>query len=142
MVCLICKSAFPLDNRFEHCFNQAALHYSIPPNLLKTIAIVESKMNPSVINISNNNGTIDIGLMQVNSSWVKKLNRIGISQTDLLDGCINIQVGAWILAQNIKRYGLTAEAIGRYNSPNSYYKSQYIKNILKTYKHNISNKRF
>lgn len=122
------------DNlKYEMCFNEAGLHYGLPPKLLKIIATVESKMNPYAINIQNRNGSIDIGLMQINSSWLRKLAQIGVTQKDLLDGCKNIQVGAWILSQNVKKYGLTSEAIGRYNSANQYYKELYVKKIIKVY---------
>lgn len=117
---------------YEDCFNEASLHYSVPSHLLKAIAKVESKMNPLVIGI-NRNGTYDIGIMQVNSSWFPRLAKVGIQRGELLDGCENIQVGAWILAQNIKKYGLTAEAIGRYNSSNSYYRNVYAYKVLDKY---------
>jgi soluble lytic murein transglycosylase-like protein len=117
---------------YEGCFNTASVHYSVPSYLLKAIAKVESKMNPLAIGI-NRNGTYDIGIMQVNSSWFPRLAKVGIQRGELLDGCENIQVGAWILAQNIKRYGLTAEAIGRYNSSNAYYKNVYAYKVLDKY---------
>jgi soluble lytic murein transglycosylase-like protein len=117
---------------YNKCFVLAGLHYSIPPNLLYVIANVESKMNPYALNV-NKNGSYDIGIMQVNSAWLPKLAKIGVSHKDLIDGCKNIQVGAWILSQSIKQYGLTTEAIGRYNSSDSYYKSQYVNKIFKEY---------
>lgn len=122
------------ESEYNVCFIRAGLHYNIPPNLLYVIARVESKMNPYALN-TNHNGSYDIGIMQINSIWLSKLAKIGIQHKDLIDGCNNIQVGAWILSQNIKRYGLTAEAIGRYNSSNSYHKSQYIYKIFKEYSH-------
>ena len=117
---------------YEPCFNEAAIHYNVPSNLLKAIATVESKMNPLAVGY-NKNGSFDIGIMQINSHWLPKLQRIGVERGELLDGCKNIQIGAWILSDNIKRYGLTAEAIGRYNSPNPYYKSRYVKLVLAEY---------
>jgi soluble lytic murein transglycosylase-like protein len=120
------------EGNYSNCFVMAGLHYNIPPNLLYVIAKVESKLNPYAFN-TNYNGSYDIGIMQINSSWLPKLARVGIQHKDLIDGCKNIQVGAWILSQNIKQYGLTPEAIGRYNSANNYYKSQYIYKIFKEY---------
>lgn len=111
------------------CFNIASKQYQIPVKLLKAIAKTETKFNPYAINI-NKNKTYDIGLMQINSSWLPKLNRVGITQVDLLDGCKNIQVGAWILASNIKRYGFNSKAIGAYNSRNPIYQEIYARKIL------------
>lgn len=117
---------------YDECFDDASLKYNIPSNLLRSIARVESKMKPDAINF-NKNGSFDVGIMQINSTWFPRLARVGIQRGELLDGCKNIQVGAWILSQNVKRYGLTAEAIGRYNSPNPYYKARYVRLVLAEY---------
>ena len=68
--------------------------------------------------------------MQINSTWLKKLNRVGITQADLLDGCKNIQIGAWILASNIKQYGFNNKAIGAYNSPTAANQECYARRVL------------
>jgi soluble lytic murein transglycosylase-like protein len=117
---------------YDDCFDDASVHYNVPSDLLKAIARVESKMNPMAFNY-NHNGSYDVGIMQINSTWFPKLAKVGIQRGELLDVCKNIQVGAWILSQNIKRYGLTTEAIGRYNSPNPYYKARYAKMVLSEY---------
>lgn len=65
---------------------------------------------------TNANGSRDIGRMQINSSWLPTLARFGIHERDLLDGCVNTYVGAWILSQNIARLGLDWNAIGAYNA--------------------------
>jgi len=54
--------------------------------------------------------------MQINSSWLPKLRKYGIGVNELFDPCTSIQVGAWILAQNIQRLGHSWEAVGAYNS--------------------------
>jgi soluble lytic murein transglycosylase-like protein len=118
---------------YEECFKQAALHYKLPANLLKIIAIVESNMDAGAIHI-NQNGSYDVGLMQINSFWINKLAHIGIQRGELLQGCTNIQIGAWILAQQVKRYGLSLDAIGSYNSSNNYYKAKYVNKIIAQYK--------
>lgn len=97
------------------CFEEAAARYKVPVELLKAISKVESNGNPKARN-TNKNGTQDIGHMQINSWWLPVLAQYGISEKHLLDPCINTNIGAWVLAQNIARYGLTWNAVGAYNA--------------------------
>lgn len=131
LIFLICGMANAAN--FDRCFNVASIKYQIPGKLLKAIAKTETKMNPYAINI-NSNHTYDIGIMQINSSWLPKLNRVGIFQKDLLEPCENIQIGAWILAQNIKRYGFTGTAIGAYNSSQSASRERYMELVMSNLK--------
>jgi soluble lytic murein transglycosylase-like protein len=50
-----------------------APQYDVPPMLVVSIIIKESQGNVSAINI-NENGTVDRGLMQLNSSWFNDSN--------------------------------------------------------------------
>ena len=113
----------------ERCFNLASRQYQLPTKLLKAIAKTETKFDQYAINI-NKNKTYDIGIMQINSSWLAKLNRVGITQADLLDSCKNIQIGAWILASNVKQYGFNTRAIGAYNSHTPVNQERYARKVL------------
>ncbi len=97
------------------CFDQAAKRYNVPVSLLKAISIVESGGNPAARN-TNKNGSYDIGHMQINSSWLPTLAKYNIDEKLLSEPCINTNIGAWVLAHNIARYGLTWEAVGAYNA--------------------------
>lgn len=97
------------------CFDEAAARYGLPASLLKAISRVESSGNPHAVN-RNSNGSYDIGHMQINSQWLPVLQRYGIDQRMLLDACVSTYVGAWVLAQNIRRYGYTWTAVGAYNA--------------------------
>lgn len=97
------------------CWEEAAARYGVNPYLLYAIAKTESGLNPKAMN-RNKNGTYDLGLMQINSSWFRTLRKYGIEEQHLLDPCTSIHVGAWILAQNIRRMGNSWEAVGAYNS--------------------------
>lgn len=114
----------------DKCFEMASSRYQIPVKLLKAIAKTETGLDPYALNI-NKNKSYDIGIMQINSSWLPKLSRVGITQLDLLDGCKNIQVGAWILASNIKQYGFNDRAIGAYNSQAPKYQAIYARKVLR-----------
>lgn len=95
------------------CFEEAGRIYNLPPALLMSIAKQESNLRPDAIN-RNLNGSYDFGLMQINSSWAKRLGPELWSQ--LGDPCTNLKVGAWILRQCIDEYGYNWKAVGCYNS--------------------------
>lgn len=106
------------DAGLDRCFAEAADRYDVSAPLLKAIARVESSLNPTAVSPQNSDGSHDIGVMQVNSSWLPRLGReYGITRDDLLkDACLNVSVGAWILAHNFRLYGWDWRAIGAYNA--------------------------
>lgn len=95
------------------CFEEAGETHGVSHELLQSIARVESNLNSKAVNI-NKNGTQDLGLMQINSSWIEilKLNRDEL----ILNPCYNVMTGAGILRQCIDRHGYTWEAVGCYNA--------------------------
>lgn len=97
------------------CWDTAARYQGLDPWLLYAVGYTESTHNEKIISRPNRNGTYDIGLMQINSSWLPELRKHGITQEKLLEGCTSIYVGAWILSKSIKRYGYSWEAIAAYN---------------------------
>ncbi len=103
--------------------------YNLPPQLLYAIARVESNLNPNARSKKNQNGSYDIGLMQINSTWLPVLKRYGISESDLYHPLVNLRVGAWILAQNIQRYGPTWRAVGAYNAVSPSRQLEYVQRI-------------
>ncbi|AFQ48488.1 transglycosylase SLT domain-containing protein [Burkholderia cepacia] len=111
---LVMSCALPGLARAD-CLDDAATFQHVSVSLLRGIAQVESGMNPNAVN-TNTNGTVDIGLMQINSTWLPTLAREGITQQSLFDACTNAYVGAWILSQNIRQLGANWNAIGAYNA--------------------------
>ncbi|MEJ2405366.1 MAG: lytic transglycosylase domain-containing protein [Candidatus Thiodiazotropha sp.] len=99
----------------DACFDEAAERYNIAGELLYAIAAHESRLDPSAVG-RNQDGSRDIGIMQINSWWLPKLAEYGIDEGHLQEPCTNVSVGAWILAGNIARYGYTWDAVGAYNA--------------------------
>lgn len=113
MLLLVCGNAWAKDA--DGCFAQAGTRYGIEPELLGAIARTESGFDAQAWH-RNTDGSVDIGIMQVNSRWIEQLHGYGITSQDLWDTCMNIHVGAWILAHNIHRYGSIWRAVGAYNA--------------------------
>lgn len=97
------------------CYEEAGRLYSVPPLWLWAISKVESGFNPEAINRSNKNGSLDYGLMQINSYWADVLGHD--LWYSLSDPCTNIKTGAFVLSDCVRRHGYTWKAIGCYNSP-------------------------
>lgn len=119
-----------LCGRANACWEEAANWYGVNVYLLYAIAKTESGLNPAAIN-RNKNGTYDIGLMQINSSWLPVLRKHGIEEKQLYDACTSIQVGAWILADNMRRMGTTWEAVGAYNARDTALRVKYAWKVFK-----------
>ncbi len=100
---------------WKNCYAAAGEYYSVDPTLLQAIARVESLEDPSHVN-ENKNGTRDVGVMQINEWWFPRLEAYGGEKRLRDEPCFNIFVGAWILAQEFERGGVTWEAVGAYNA--------------------------
>lgn len=106
----------------EYCFEEAGTMYHVSPDLLRAISEVESVHNPHAINY-NKNGTYDFSHMGINSSWAPVL---GMDLWMSIDNpCQASKVGAWVLAQCIRRLGYTWEAIGCYNAKSRHKRIKY-----------------
>lgn len=98
------------------CFEEAGSAFNLSPRLLENIARLESGMNPSATH-RNPDGSVDIGLMQINSYWI---NAARLDRERLVsDACYNTRTGARILRDCIDRLGYTWEAVGCYNATSS-----------------------
>jgi soluble lytic murein transglycosylase-like protein len=127
---VLCFTLLPVYTH-AFCFQEASQRYGVSPNLLRAIAKAESNLNPSATN-HNRNGSVDIGLMQINSIWAGQL---GPTWNYLFDPCANVMAGAWILSQCIRDYGSTWQAVGCYHSRTPSRRDAYaarVAHILKT----------
>ncbi|WP_305045049.1 lytic transglycosylase domain-containing protein [Geoalkalibacter sp.] len=111
----------------DYCFEQAAAEYQVPAHWLWAIAKVESAFDPAATN-TNTNGSVDFGVMQINSWWVKKIGEQGWAQ--LGDPCTNIRMGAYVLADCLKRFGRNWQGIGCYNAVTPSKQLVYAKKVI------------
>ena len=110
------KSNPPMKHAsLDQCIAGAAQFHRVDPQLLKAILMVESRLNPSAIN-HNTNGTRDIGVAQVNTVHLPALEKHGIGEHELKNGCVNTYVGAWLLSKQIARHGMNWFGIAAYHS--------------------------
>lgn len=112
------------NQRVVNCIRSASIKSNIPEYLLFAIADHESGLNPHVVN-KNKNGTLDIGLMQINTVHLPFFIKVGGKIEQLLDPCINALMGAYLLKKEIDTYGMNAYAIGRYHSATPVYRERY-----------------
>lgn len=104
------------------CFNEAGARYQIDPLLLRAIASVESGMRPKIVNQNKSGKKLlsrDFGLMQINERHIPELRAMKIlnSEQELLDNpCLNVQIGAWILAKHLRQCGVNWDCLGSYNA--------------------------
>ena len=136
LLALVPESAFAADGGGINdpeppatCWEQAARRHQVNPHLLVAIAEVESGLRPDAIG-RNTNGSIDIGLMQINSLWLPELRRHGIVPRDLLDPCVSVHVGAWVLAQKMRVHGTTWTAVGAYNAGSAVLRERYARKVI------------
>ncbi len=113
------------------CFEEAGEKYGVSPQLLWAIAKNESHFNPTAVNY-NKNGSFDYGVMQINSSWYGELGRE--RWMHLNDACYNVDVGAWILSQCVRRYGYSWTAVGCYNGISKDKSAAYANRVYRTLK--------
>lgn len=127
------------------CYESAAKYYNIPEVMLRVISNIESRGDIYALNIKgkgyhdltkaealellekNKNKSLDIGLMQINSSWFKK-NKYPLEFG--LNPCWNVYMGAYILGYEYRRHNKDIwQAVAHYHSPTKKYQQRYVKKI-------------
>ena len=103
------------------CLMLAAQTYSVPPAVLVGIHQVEGGTVGQAVG-PNDNGTYDLGPMQINTLWVPLLaEKWGVTENTAYrwvrdDPCTNMGVSAWILRTHLNETGSLAQAIAHYHS--------------------------
>ncbi len=118
----------------ESLFDAPCAKYDVPKTLALAIARQESGCHPYILNVGGKDvrprskdeavriacaamragRSVDIGIMQINSFWLRKY---GWKVEQVLEPRNNVKVGVWILAQEIRRHGLTWRAVAYYHTP-------------------------
>lgn len=103
------------------CLLLSAQTYGLPPAVLLGIYQVEGGQVGQEVG-PNNNGSYDIGPMQINTIWLPTLAKewgIGEEAARRLlrdDPCTNVRVSAWILRGHFEETGNLAKAVEYYHS--------------------------
>jgi soluble lytic murein transglycosylase-like protein len=113
------------------CINDAAIQYHIPATMV--LSVIKTEHGRNGLAVKNKNGTFDLGVMQINSSWLPKLKNKGITEDQIKwNPCVNVSVGAWILAQGIAN-GEGWKGVGNYHSYTPKHNAVYREKVKKTY---------
>ncbi|NVM77654.1 lysozyme-related protein Hpa2 [Duganella sp. SG902] len=97
------------------CFDEAAAYQHVNATVLRAIAWQESRGRADALH-HNANGSLDYGLMQINSAHKAELQRWGIAPEQLMEPCVGVYVAAWHLRKMMLKYGNTWDAVGAYHS--------------------------
>jgi|GEM_PF-2249004 len=110
------------------CINHAATTYHVPATMIVAILKAEGGKNGAAS--KNKDGSYDYGPMQINSCHLEKIARYGITKEDLqYKPCVNVAVGAWILAQSIASGKNLWNGVGNYHSHTDNFNQKYQQKI-------------
>ena len=128
----------PLPADLKTCALAAARRYHVHEQLFLAVLATEGGRVGQVVR--NRNGSYDMGPAQINSIHLPELARLGITREQVInDGCLNLQIGAWILAraldgQSPSNPGEFWRRVGNYNSatpvPNVTYQAKVWRHLV------------
>ncbi len=124
--------------------------FGVPPLLAMAMARVESDWYPWCLNVEGRDvrprsygravqlardalragKSVDVGLMQINSYWLKKLR---IAPEVALVPRNNVILGLFVLTQELRRHGATWKAVGAYHSPTAWRQQRYARKVHACY---------
>jgi len=115
------------------CIYNAAYVYHVPAPLI--ISVLKTENGRKGMALLNKNGTYDLGPMQVNTSWLRKLHHYGYSVEKIrYDPCTNVAVGAWILGTSIANGKDLWRGVGDYHSHSPYENFKYSAKVKSIYR--------
>lgn len=133
--------AWPTDE--AHCIEASARYNRLPPALL--LAIRQQEGGQVGRWRLNTDGSIDYGVMQINSLWLPLLRRRGYDEGVLTyDACASIAAGAWILTRALAAHQVWNQsdadprrywrAVGSYHSRTPRLNRIYAEQVWKRYR--------
>jgi hypothetical protein len=125
----------------EKCTAFSSSVFNVPQIAVKVLVKTEGGRIGTIMR--NDNGTFDLGVMQINSSNLSRIQAVYPYVTwrhIAFDPCINIMVGTWFLSEKIKdRDGDIWEGIGDYHSRTPVYHARYLKKAKSAYRKILAN---
>jgi soluble lytic murein transglycosylase-like protein len=117
------------QSQIQQMITASAQQYGVDPALALSIAQQESSFNPNAVSPINPNGTVDYGLMQINSS---NLSSLGLTPTTALDPQSNINAAMQLLSTYTQQYNGDPSLIAAaYNGgPGSSTGTSYVSSVL------------
>lgn len=116
------------------CIVAAANLYNFSPTIL--YGIYTAEQGKVGYERQNDNGSYDLGVMQINTVWVPELSKhwnLSEKETRVVlrdDGCLNIKTAAWILKQQLNKEPDLIKAIGNYHSKTPRHNKRYRSTVL------------
>lgn len=116
------------------CLMLASQTYSVPPAVL--VGIYKAEGGKVGQEVSNTNGSYDLGPMQINTIWLPELSEIwGVNESTARkwvrdDACTNVGVAAWILRGHIDETDSLTQAIAHYHSRTPRHGTRYKKRVV------------
>ena len=112
------------------CINSAAIAYHVPVEIILSVMKQEGGKNAQAVR--NKNGTIDYGVLQINSVWLPKIAAYGYTKEDIqYNACKNILAGVWILSKSIANGKNVWSGIGNFHSHTPDHNRDYRNDIYK-----------
>ena len=120
----------PSETPVGECVSAASTRHGVNPELLLAILHVESGLKADPVR-RNANGSIDVGIAQINSIHFPELRRHGIEWPHLLKPCVGVFVAAWHLKNQQLRHGNTWFAVGAYHSVTPKFNQAYRERVVR-----------
>lgn len=123
------------EGRIAECIRQAA---DGRPWLEKTLwGLRDQEAGWLGAEVGNTNGSQDLGPLQVNSGWVKRISAlVGRPQADVRawlvhDPCFNAGAARWIFLSALRSTGDFWKAVGVYHSPTAWRQRRYAQSVAR-----------
>lgn len=118
------------DKNILFLFDKYETKFYLPIGIMEKIAKIESDKNINCVNY-NKNGTIDYGIMQINSIHLKELEKFGITKNNIMNPEVNIFAGAYLIKKAIIKDGENLTSIAKnYHSRTPYYMNIWLTKLM------------